>query len=203
MRKTVTIAAIVLATIVFQVAAGEPAATGGTVIKSEPGKVEASSIVEVTATVTAIDNASRVVRLKGTGGRTIDVVAGEEVRNFDQIKVGDKVVAQYIQALTLELKKGPGIRKRTEREAVARADPGERPAGAVGRQVTIVADVVDVNREKKLITLKGPKGNIIDLKVQNPEHFNVVKKGDQVEAVYTEAVALSVEPAPKPTPKKQ
>jgi len=28
-----------------------------------------------------------------------------------------------------------------------------------------------------------------------------VKKGDQVEAVYTEAVAISVEPAPKAAPK--
>jgi hypothetical protein len=72
-------------------------------------------------------------------------VAGAEVRNFDRIKVGDQVAAQYLQALTLELKKGPGIRQRTEGEAIVRANPGGKPAGAVGRQVTIVADVVNVN----------------------------------------------------------
>jgi len=38
--------------------------------------------------------------------------------------------------------------------------------------------------------------------VQNPEQFKVVKKGDQVEATYTEALALSVEPAPKAAVKK-
>jgi hypothetical protein len=103
------------------------------------------------------------------------------VKNFDQIKVGDKVVAQYLQALTLELKKGPGLRQRTEREAATRAKPGEKPAGAVARQVTIVADVIEVNPEKKLITLKGPKNNTVDLEVRNPDHLKVVKKGDQVE----------------------
>jgi len=38
--------------------------------------------------------------------------------------------------------------------------------------------------------------------VQDPKQFALVKKGDQVEAIYTEAVAISVEPAPKAAPKK-
>jgi hypothetical protein len=33
--------------------------------------------------------------------------------------------------------------------------------------------------------------------VQNQDHFKVVKVGDQVEAVYTEALALAVSPAAK------
>jgi hypothetical protein len=40
------------------------------------------------------------------------------------------------------------------------------------------------------------------LDVQNPDHFKVVKVGDEVEVVYTEAVAISVEPAPKKVGKK-
>jgi Cu/Ag efflux protein CusF len=31
--------------------------------------------------------------------------------------------------------------------------------------------------------------------VEDPEQMKNIKKGDQVEAVYTEAVAISVEPA--------
>ena len=38
---------------------------------------------------------------------------------------------------------------------------------------------------------------MLDLPVQNPAQFKVVKVGDKVEVTYTEAVALSVEPAPK------
>jgi len=43
--------------------------------------------------------------------------------------------------------------------------------------------------------LKGPQGNLVDLKVRDPEQFKLVKKGDQVQVTYTEAMALSVTPA--------
>ncbi len=107
-----------------------------------------------------------------------------------------------MQALTLELRKTKGsMQEPTVKEGAVRAQPGERPAGAVARQVTVLADVIGVDPKKKTITLKGPKGNVVELDVQNPEQFKVVKKGDQVEATYTEALALSVEPAPKPAAK--
>jgi hypothetical protein len=67
----------------------------------------------------------------------------------------------------------------------------------VGREVTILADVVAVDPAKKIISLRGPQGNVVDLPVQNPDHFKVVQKGDQVEAVYTEAVAVAIVPAKK------
>jgi hypothetical protein len=141
------------------------------------------------------------VTLKGPQGKVVEVVAGDEVKNFDQIKLGDFVVARYVQALTLELRKSTGIRQKSEIEDAARAKPGERPAGAVARQVTVLADVTGVDPKKKTITLRGPKGNFVTLDVQNPDHFKVVKKGDQVEVTYTEALAMSVEPAPKPAAK--
>ncbi|MBK7592126.1 MAG: hypothetical protein IPI27_12800 [Betaproteobacteria bacterium] len=84
------------------------------------------------------------------------------------------------------------------REEAAKAKPGERPAVAGARQVTVLADVVAVNPKASTITLKGPRGNEVVLNVQNPDQFKVVRKGDQVEVTYTEALALSVEPAPKP-----
>jgi len=40
-------------------------------------------------------------------------------------------------------------------------------------------------------------GNTVTLDVQNPDHFKVVKVGDEVRVTYTEAVAVSVEPAAK------
>lgn len=202
MHHTVTAAWIVLAAIALPAAAGQPAASGGAVALSEPGKGTIASSARVTAKVVAIDKNTRTVTLKGPQGRTIDVVAGGEVRNFEQIRVGDMVVAQYLQALTLELKKGSGIRQRSEREASERAEPGGKPAAVEARQTVIVADVVAVDPAKQIVSLRGPKGRIVELEVQDPEQFKRVKKGDQVEAVYTEALALSVEPAEVPGAKK-
>ncbi len=166
-------------------------------VASEPGKVAVAEATRVSAVVTALDQATRRITLKGPKALVLEVVASDEVRNFDQIKVGDELVVKFIQAVSLELKKGSGIREHSEISETARAKPGEKPAGAVANQVTIVADVIDVNPKKKTITLKGPKGNTVELNVKNPDHFKVVKKGDQVEAVYIEALAVAVEPAPK------
>jgi len=88
-------------------------------------------------------------------------------------------------------------------EGVARAKPGERPAIAGAREITAIADVVGVDPKKSTITLKGPRGNVVALDVKNPDQFKVVKKGDQVQVTYTEALALSVEPAPKPAAAKK
>jgi propanediol utilization protein len=183
--------------------AQQPGATGGAVLASEPGKAAVARTVEVSARVVAIDKATRTVTLKGPKGEALDIVAGEEVRNFDQIKLGDYVVARYVAALTLELRKTKAAAgDPTVREGAAKAQSGERPAVAGARQVTAIADVTAVDPQKSTITLKGPRGNVVTLNVQNPDQFKVVKKGDQVEVTYTEALALAVEPAPKPAAAK-
>jgi hypothetical protein len=168
--------------------------TSGVVVASEPGKAAVMATIEVTANITAIDKAARMVTLKGPK-RTVEIVAGDDVKNFDQLKVGDNVTVKFVEALTLELKKTtvkPDIKADV---AAVRATPGAKPGGAVGRQITIIAEVVMVDPENSIIALKGPQGRVVELPVQNKDQFKVVKKGDQVEVVYTEAVALAVTPA--------
>jgi Cu/Ag efflux protein CusF len=46
------------------------------------------------------------------------------------------------------------------------------------------------------VTLKGPN-QTVDLKVRDPAQLKLIKVGDQIQAVYTEAVAVGVEPAKK------
>lgn len=180
----------------------QQAPVGAQITANTPGKVSMAEGIKASALVTAIDKSTRTVTLKGPEGRTFDVVAGDAVKRFDQIKVNDEVVVEYVRALTLEVIKGGGVAERRDSVDAVRSKPGDRPAGAIGRQVTIVADVIDVSPANKTITVKGPKGNVFELEVKNPDHFKVVKKGDQIETTYTEAIALSLEPAPKQGAKK-
>jgi hypothetical protein len=183
--------------------AQKPDVKGGAVVASEPGKATAVRAVEISAQVVAIDKATRTVSLKTPKGDVVDIVASAEVKNFDQVKVGDFLFVRYAQALTLELQKvKTSAGQPTVREEAAKAKPGERPAVAGAREVTAIATVTAVDKKNSTITLKGPRGNVVTLDVQNPDQFKVVKKGDQVEVTYTEALALSVEPAPKPAAKK-
>ena len=158
------------------------------------GKVTATGSAKVVATITAIDTATRKVTLKTKAGKVVDMNIGEEARNFDQLRVGDTVTVEYNEALTLSLKKGTGQTSMEEKPIEQRAEAGAKPGGVVGREVTVVAQVVAVNKEAQTVSLKGPKGHVVDLKVEDPDQMKSIKKGDRVQAVYTEAVAVSVTP---------
>ena len=203
MNTTRTLAlALIAAAFAAPAWAQKPDAEGGVVVTSEPGKVTAAGAVEITAQVVGIDKTTRMLTLKGPQGGVVDLVAGDEVRNFDQIKLGDFVVVRYARALTLELRKTKGgagdVNVRRTRRGRSPASGRQSPGRVRSpRSPTVTA----VDPKKNTITLKGPRGNVVTLDVQNPDQFKVVKKGDQVDVTYTEALALSVEPGPKPAPK--
>ena len=184
-----------LAAILAAAAAPSMAQSATGVVGTGPGVAGAANTVDITATITAIDAKTREVTLKGPQGREAVITAGPEVKNFAQMKVGDEVNVKYVEALTLELKKGGGgTVGRTEKAGAEAAKPGERPAGAAGRQVKVIADVVNVDTQNQVVTLKGPK-RTVDLKVKDPQQLALIAKGDQVEATYTEAMAIAVSPA--------
>jgi hypothetical protein len=203
MRMLASVALLAAASLAAPaVLAQQPAAGAGTVTSTAPGKGTVTNVAKITAAVEAVDAANRTVTLKGPRGNVVTLPVGPEVKNFDQIKVGDRVVVRYLEALTLELKKGgTAMRERTERDASATAKPGERPAAGAAREVQVIADVIAVDPKKQIVTLRGPN-RVVELKVKDPKQFKLVKVGDQVEATYTEALAISVEPAPKPAAKK-
>jgi hypothetical protein len=132
--------------------------------------------------------------MKGPKGREVTIVAGPEVRNFAQLKVGDQVEAQYVESLAIELKKGGGLPVgATEQAAAMRAKEGGAPGAAGARQVTLVGDVIDLDPATQTVTVRG-KERTVDLKIRDPEQFKLVAKGDQIQATYTEAVGIAVSP---------
>jgi hypothetical protein len=167
---------------------------------SAPGKGAVAGKLTVSATVVAIDAATRTATLKGAKGMIVDVVVPPEAKNFGDIKVGDLVTVDYVRALTLQLKPAGGIRSSSSEAATAPAPAGAVAGGAVAKQVVIMANVTAINAKEGYVTLRGPKGNSVDLSV-DPSQLKLVKVGDQVEAVYTEAVAITVDHMPKPAKK--
>jgi len=195
--RSLTILAFVIGAALSPLSQAQPQVKGA--VATAPGQAAAAAVVTASATIEAIDPATRTVKLKMANGETRSIVAGEEVRNFAQLKVGDKVNMKYMESVTLDLKKdGKAVVGRTETSSMARARPGEKPGGVMQRDITAVVDVVNVDAQKKIVQVKTAKGEVIDLPVQDPEQLKLVKKGDQVQATYTQALAVSVEPAAAP-----
>jgi Cu/Ag efflux protein CusF len=164
-------------------------------VATAPGAAGAMSVVTASAIVEKVDKATRTVTLKLANGETREVVASDEVKNFDRIQKGDKLEIKYAEALTLELKKdGKAVVARQDSETIKRAAPGQMPGGVAKRETKITAEVTGIDAEKKVVFLKGPKGNVVALDIHDPEQMKLIKMGDKVEAVYTQALAVSMTP---------
>ena len=189
--------AIALAAAVSSAALAQQQPQVGGAVATEPGKARAVAAVKATATVESVDAKTRTVTLKLPRGGSRTLVASEEVRNFDQIKPGDTVTVRYVEAVTLELKKdGKAVVGRKETSSVDRAKAGQKPGGFAQREVTVVGDVVNVDAKAKKVTVKGEK-HTVDLDIQDPEQLKLIKKGDQIQATYNEALVVDMAPAEK------
>jgi len=157
------------------------------------------NVITATATVKALDLATREVTLQSADGSTVQLHAGDQVRNLAQVKVGDTVRVTYYQSLAYDVTKaGEGSPGVTAAEQLARARPGEKPAGAVGRIITITATITAIDTSAGTVTLKGPEGNSVTVKARDPKKLERVAVGDLVNITYTEAFAIAVDtPASK------
>ena len=168
--------------------------TSAATMQTSPGKATLRQERQIVATVEAVDAAKRQVTLKGPKGNVVPLTVGPDVRNLEQVKVGDQVRVRYAEALSLTLKKdGKELPSAKSASEMMRAPVGATPGGAVGEQVTVIANVIAVDAKTHQVTLKGPN-RTVDLYVEDPEQLKLIKVGDQVEAVYTQAVAVTVEP---------
>ena len=65
--------------------------------------------------------------------------------------------------------------------------------------VTVTATVEALNLEKRIVTLKGPKGDVVTFRVdERVKNLPQVKVGDQVVAKYYESVAVRMAEAGEP-----
>jgi hypothetical protein len=165
-------------------------------------KGDAATAVEVssiTAKVVAVDQAARTITLVGPDGNTLDVEAGDQVRNLDQIKVGDKVTVDYYEGLLAQVNApGASTQDVTMTDAAVRAAKGERPGGGVASSVSATVTIEFVDNFRHVVKFKGPLGHSTVLQVKRPEFREMLKNlkaGDTVNLTYFEALAVSVRPA--------
>ena len=148
--------------------------------------------------VVKVDKKTRTITFKNKEGES-KFVAGPDIKNFDQIKKGDRVNVNYELAVAIELikTKSDGVRSKTETNTVTKSKSTEKPSETITNKTTIIADIVEVNREKKLVSVKGPSGKITTVTVKNPALLADVQVGEQFKVIYFDAMAASIT-----TPKK-
>lgn len=167
-------------------------------VKAQDTKGQAvMSSITATATVTKINQKTREVTIKTEDGKEHSFVAGDNVKNLAQVKKGDIITITYTEALAYQLRKHNTPGGVTTTQAVAAADSGAKPAGAVAQQTSVTVKITAIDPSVPTVTFMGPRGNTKTIVVKDPQKLNGVKVGDMVDITYTEAIAVEVNPGPK------
>jgi hypothetical protein len=158
-----------------------------------------AALLTVKARVVAISQKTRLIRLRGPNGKTVEFTAGPDVANFAQVRVGNIVVLQYYESTAITLRKA-GAPPDTVEDAASAAPVGAMPSGAVGQRITVTGLVTGIDMDAHTIQLVERRGgsvrtiHVIDPRRQ--EQMKAVKVGDTLTMVITRALAISVEKAP-------
>ena len=157
----------------------------------------------VDAVVTKVDSKTRTVTLKDKDGTFTNFVAGPEIKNFPQIKVGDRLTVTHELAVAIELVKvnNQGVRSEVQTSTQTSAALGSKPASVISNTTIIIANVVSVDRQKMTVSVKGPKGKTDTYRVKSASLLKDIAINDEVKITLYDAMAASFT-APVSNPKK-
>jgi len=158
--------------------------------------VERASKVSKSATITAINKATRVVTVKDDKGTVEDIRCGPEVLRFDELKVGDVVTFAYYAATVYEIAK-PGSAQAAASEQSTVRGQGTTPSGAFTNQMKLTVTVTAIDPAGASVTVKKPDGQTMVAEVRDKKNIEGLKVGDQVNITFTEALMITVEPPKK------
>jgi hypothetical protein len=198
-KRVLMVSAVSLMAAGALVACSGDKSSGSNVMRATeaPPTVVQKDLVQMTATVEAIDPAKRLVTLRGPQGRTAEVKVGPNI-DLGKVKKGDLVDIAYVEAVAVNVvapgEAVPGVAGASD---VARSQPGQTPGGAVVDQVTVTSRVTAIDQHAHTVTFQGPQGGSRTVQVKNPElqqKMKGLKVGDLVQLTYTEAVAARLQP---------
>jgi len=147
----------------------------------------------IITSVVSIEPKERVVVLKDKDGELYKVNVVEEIKDFDQIDVGDKVKLEYYQHFEVSL-----------------ADPEEKIGVDVESSLSVsssihqlttgkdiyedISVIEEIDIENRVVTLKSADGESLTLKVEDSVGgLEKLKVGDKIKSIYTRTIIISLQ----------
>lgn len=160
--------------------------------------ISATQAMKLTAEVVAIDRDNRTVTLQGPEGGQRTIAVGEDAQRLDEVELGDTVLVEFLQHLSIEVVAADGARPgHGTMSAVARAPESEQP-GMIATETEIsMARVHEINVEQNTFKLDWGEDGIKEYTARDPENLKRAAVGDMVVVTYTEALALQLQEVPE------
>jgi hypothetical protein len=165
---------------------------------SRPEPIHRENLEQIRANVVEIRKSERLVTLQAPdSSTTVTVEMGPEVRNFDQIQVGDSLVVSYYQSISFTSKDpNEPVPPGTFIVGSGRAPEGARPgaAGAIVSEVVVTFQTYDDTTRIVTFTDETGRAHAATVKREDGRQFAMkLRRGDRVAITATDAVAVMVE----------
>jgi hypothetical protein len=147
---------------------------------------------ELTASVAAIDKASRKVTLVDAAGIKKTVKAGPEVINFDHIRVGDQLKITATEELVVFVAGAGETSSDAGAQLVALAPKGAKPGAIMAETTRVTAKVTAIDAVQHKAALQFEDGTTRIVAVRPDVDLSKRKIGDSVVIRITEALAIQV-----------
>jgi hypothetical protein len=153
------------------------------------------TLTTASATVEAIDQSTRQVRLRDNAdGTSFVVTAGPEVRNLEQVAVGDQVNVDFYRAVTASMADPADTGEAVTAVVAGRSPEGARPGALAATSESMVVTVVNYDDSTGIATFRTPDG-LTRMAAVPPNLRSFARSrgpGSRVLVTVTDAVAVSV-----------
>ena len=143
-------------------------------------------------TVQAIDAAARTLTLKRPDGDIALFKAGNDIKRFNQIKVGDEIMTTLTDNATLFLVKGQIAPEAAAAQGIVRTPEGQNVGGILINAVNINAKVLDVDREHRRVLVQYSPTRTRSLLVRPDVDLAQVAVGDTILVRGTQSLSIMV-----------
>ncbi len=148
----------------------------------------------LTARVQAISRKNRILTLKFPDEKVAKIKVGPEVKNFQDIGVGDTIKAEFRDVVEVFVV-GPTGKPVWEEIQEIKPNKGAKPGAAIIRAYEYTATVTHIDYATRKVTLKGPNGRLYQVTARpDIRRFNEIKTGDTVVARLIEAIDIDITP---------
>jgi len=152
------------------------------------------------ATVKAIDAEKRTLTLQKENGDEVQIKCGQEVRNFDQIKVGDTVKAAAIAQLVVSVGDSGAPANEEAGTVITRTPKGAKPGIVIARTEQVTVKIISIDPAKQTVTIQTPEGQPQAVQVAPDVDLATVKAGQDATVRMTKGIALWVVPGAEAQP---
>ncbi|HWE22481.1 MAG TPA: hypothetical protein VG496_00950 [Myxococcales bacterium] len=159
-----------------------------------PGEAAAVSHQKISATVVTVNAATRMLTLQGQDGHIETVKVPPEVKRFNEIAPGDRIVVEVQEGLLFQYQPvGSPYVAPAAVIAAERASAAEPPAVAAGGAVQSTVVIIGVDTGSRIVDVEDLDGNKFHVKADPKLAIEKLKIGDRLIATYATTVAISLE----------